>query len=536
MSIYKVAKKETGEACIFVTIQNLENHAVDSSISAPKWMYSIHFVCIGIVRCHVTVKVLNSYVFSSIWIACGLKRKDLVMIDKDYNYLEGKKVAFLTLGCKVNSYETEAMEEMFEQAKAFIVSFDEIADIYVVNTCTVTNIADRKSRQMLHKAKKKNNEAIVIAVGCYVQAAKETLLEDDAIDLVIGNNRKKDIISIVNRYYTDKDAYDILDIADDGFYEELSIQSVKEKTRAYIKIQDGCNQYCSYCIIPYTRGRIRSRKEEDILEEVKRLIENGYQEVVLTGIHISSYGLDTKTVTEQASLRTNDGSMPLLSVLQKLNDLSGLKRIRLGSLEPRIITENFVKTLVSLEKVCPHFHLSLQSGCDATLKRMNRKYTSEEYYQGTMLLSKYYKNPAITTDVIVGFPQETEEEFEMTKKFLEKVGFAQMHIFQYSKRKGTKAEIMTGQVAEDIKRKRSEILVELERKMRRNYLNQFLDKEEEILTEEEIILEGVSYMIGHNQRYARIAFLANKVCSNELVRVKNVGFLTDDILMSEIID
>lgn len=458
------------------------------------------------------------------------------MLDNQYNYLEGKKVAFLTLGCKVNSYETEAMEELFEQASAHIVAFDEIADIYVVNTCTVTNIADRKSRQMLHKAKKKNSEAIVIAVGCYVQAAKEQLLEDDAIDLVIGNNRKKEIISIVNRYYTDQDAYDILDIAEDGFYEELSIQSVKEKTRAYIKIQDGCNQYCSYCIIPYTRGRIRSRNEEDIVEEVKRLLVNGYKEVVLTGIHISSYGLDLKTVSEQASLKTNDGSMPLLALIEKLNELPGLERIRIGSLEPRIITENFVKTLVGLRKVCPHFHLSLQSGCNETLKRMNRKYSSEEYNQGCLILRKYYPNPAITTDIIVGFPQESEEEFEITKDFLNKVGFAQMHIFQYSKRKGTKAEAMTGQISEDIKRRRSEVLIELDKKLRYQFMEQFMNREEEILTEEEIVMEGKPYMLGHNQRYVRIAFPSNYSRTNELVRAKTVGFLTDDILLSEIID
>ena len=458
------------------------------------------------------------------------------MLDNEYNYLEGKKIAFLTLGCTVNSYETEAMEQLFEQANATIVSFDDIADIYVVNTCTVTNIADRKSRQMLHKAKKKNNEAVVIAVGCYVQAAKEVLLEDTAIDLVIGNNRKKDIVSIVNRYYTDKDAYDILDIAEDGYYEELSIQSVKEKTRAYIKIQDGCNQFCSYCIIPYTRGRIRSRKEEDICNEVERLVENGYKEVVLTGIHISSFGLDTKTVTEQASLKALDGSMPLLLLIEKLNSIRGLERIRLGSLEPRIITENFVKTLVSFKKVCPHFHLSLQSGCDETLKRMNRKYSSEEYYQGCQLIRKYYDKPAITTDVIVGFPQETVEEFEITRQFLEKVGFAQMHIFQYSKRKGTKAESMDGQVQEEQKHKRSEVLIDLERRLRKNYLEQFINTEEIILTEEKVTIEGKTYMIGHNQRYVRIALSEENILTNELISVKTVGFLKDDILLSEIID
>lgn len=464
------------------------------------------------------------------------------MIDTEFNYIEGKKVAFLTLGCKVNSYETEAMEQLFDNASAQIVNFDEIADIYVVNTCSVTNIADRKSRQMLHKAKKKNNEAIVIAVGCYVQAAKEALLEDDAIDLVIGNNRKKDIIDIVNRFYSDQDAFDmkdaasIIDIAEDGFYEELSIQSVKEKTRAYIKIQDGCNQFCSYCIIPYTRGRIRSRKQEDVIEEVKRLVANGFKEIVLTGIHISSYGLDTKSVKEQASLQAEDHSMPLLDLMKALNEIDGLERIRFGSLEPRIITEEFVKTLAEIEKICPHFHLSLQSGCDETLKRMNRKYTSEQYYESCELLRKYFDNPAITTDVIVGFPQESEEEFEATEQFLNKVRFAQMHIFQYSKRKGTRAETMEGQVLEEIKRKRSECLIALNKKLRSQYLEEFVGSNEEILTEEEIEIDGINYVIGHNKRYVRIAFPADGTPSNELKMVKTVGFLEGDILLSEIMD
>ena len=464
------------------------------------------------------------------------------MLDTEFNYIEGKKVAFLTLGCKVNSYETEAMEQLFENSKAQIVSFDEIADIYVVNTCSVTNIADRKSRQMLHKAKKKNNEAIVIAVGCYVQAAKEALLEDDAIDLVIGNNRKKDIVTIVNRYYSDQDAYDlkdaasIIDIAEDKFYEELSIQSVKEKTRAYIKIQDGCNQFCSYCIIPYTRGRIRSRKPEDVINEVKRLVENGFKEIVLTGIHISSYGLESKSVKEQASLRADDHSMPLLELMKELNEIKGLERIRFGSLEPRIITEEFVKTLAGLNKICPHFHLSLQSGCDETLKRMNRKYSSEQYYDSCVILRKYFDDPAITTDVIVGFPQESQEEFETTEKFLKKVGFAQMHIFQYSKRKGTKAETMQGQVQEEIKRNRSERLLALNKILRSQYLDKFVGNVEEILTEEEIEIEGKHYVVGHNKRYVRIAFLADGTASNELRMVKTVGYLEGDILLSEIMD
>lgn len=464
------------------------------------------------------------------------------MSENQFNYIEGKKVAFLTLGCKVNSYETEAMEQLFEDAHALLTSFDDTADIYIVNTCSVTNIADRKSRQMLHKAKKKNADSIVIAVGCYVQAAKEELLQDSAVDLVIGNNRKKDIVEIVNRFYSDQDAYDvketssIIDIAEDGFYEELHINSIKEKTRAYIKIQDGCNQFCSYCIIPYTRGRIRSRKQEDVVAEVKRLVEKGFKEIVLTGIHISSYGFDAKSIKEQAQLLAEDNSMPLLELIQELNDIKGLERIRFGSLEPRIITENFIKTLAGMEKVCPHFHLSLQSGCDETLKRMNRKYSCEQYYSGCELIRRYFDKPAITTDVIVGFPQESEEEFDATKAFLEKVSFAQMHIFQYSKRKGTQAERMEGQVPEEMKRRRSEILLDLNRKLRKEYLESFLSKEEEILTEEVITIDGKVYMTGHNKRYVKFVFLDNGTSSNTLKKVKTVGFLGDDIMLSEIID
>ena len=458
------------------------------------------------------------------------------MLSSEFNYIDGKKVAFLTLGCKVNSYETEAMQQMFEKAGASIVDFQEIADIYVVNTCSVTNIADRKSRQMLHKAKKKNNEAIVIAVGCYVQVAKEELLSDSAIDLVIGNNKKKDVISIVNRYFTDQDAYAVIDIAEDGFYEELSIESVKEKTRAYIKIQDGCNQFCSYCIIPYTRGRIRSRGQEEVVNEVTTLVEKGYQEIILTGIHISSYGLEGKSVKEQASLKAEDKSMPLLELILKLFQIDGLHRILLGSLEPRIITEEFVKTLANQEKVCPHFHLSLQSGCNETLKRMNRKYTTDEFFNGCEILRKYYDNPAITTDVIVGFPQETEEEFQETKKFLKKVSFAQMHIFQYSKRKGTKAEAMPGQIPEDIKHKRSEELLDLDKQLRMKYMDQFIDTSEIVLTEELLTIQEETYMVGHNERYIRIAIKSDTIKANTLLHVKTNRYLTDDILLSEIMD
>lgn len=455
---------------------------------------------------------------------------------KNNNNVTGKKVAFLTLGCKVNSYETEAMQQLFLDAGATIVDFEELSDIYVVNTCTVTNIADRKSRQMLHKAKKNNPDSIVIAVGCYVQAAKEALLEDDTVDLVIGNNKKNEIVSLVDEYYKNQSNYAVIDIDQDYEYEELAIAAVTEKTRAYIKIQDGCNQFCSYCIIPYARGRIRSRSEEEIRKEVIRLVENGYQEVVLTGIHLSSYGLETLSVKEQAALLPESGISPLLTLILSLSEIKGLSRIRLSSLEPRIITEEFVKTLASKSKLCPHFHLSLQSGSKETLARMNRKYTPNDYFSRCEIIRKYYENPAITTDVIVGFPGETEEEFEETKAFLEKVQFSQMHIFKYSKRKGTKAESMPNQVPEQIKSKRSDILFELEKKMRTTYLDSFIGTKEIVLTEEETNIEGTKYMIGHTTRYVKVAIPASNLESNKLVNVRITGYLNEDVLLSEIID
>ena len=400
---------------------------------------------------------------------------------------QNKTVAFLTLGCKVNTYETEAMQQLLQNAGYKIVEFHEKADVYIINTCTVTNIADRKSRQMLHKAKKMNPEAIVVAAGCYAQASKDQLEEDLAIDIVIGNNKKKDILEILNDYYKDTGKNEaVININKEQEYEELKIESLTEKNRAYIKIQDGCNQFCSYCIIPYTRGRVRSRKEEDVVAEVNRLVKNGYKEVVLTGIHLSSYGIELKknAAPDQVEDYMKEETMPLLKIIMKLSEIEGLERIRLGSLEPRIITEYFVKILSENKKFCPHFHLSLQSGCDATLKRMNRKYTTEEYYDSCELIRKYFEHPAITTDVIVGFPGETEEEFETTKEFLKKVAFAQMHVFKYSVRKGTRAEVMENQVSDQIKASRSAELLELDEQMNRVYQDGFMGKIEKILIEE----------------------------------------------------
>ena len=366
-----------------------------------------------------------------------------------------KNVALHNLGCKVNSYEIEVMQQKLQEKGYNIVPFDEVADIYIVNTCTVTNIADRKSRQMLHRARQLNPNAIVVAVGCYVQTGREAIEGDDSIDLAIGNNRKKDIVTILEEFLRERGlevpaegrdktlhGTTILDINHTDEYEEMTLRQTAEHTRAYIKIQDGCNQFCSYCAIPYARGRVRSRREEDVLEEIRGLVAAGFKEIVLTGIHISSYGIDFD------GKKAYSGESRLIDLVERIHDLEGLERIRLGSLEPRIVRSEAVRRLSALPKVCPHFHLSLQSGSDTVLKRMNRHYTTGEYYTSVELLRRYFGQPAITTDIIVGFPGETEEEFAQTEAFLEKVCFYEMHIFKYSKREGTTAAAMPGQVPE----------------------------------------------------------------------------------------
>lgn len=415
-----------------------------------------------------------------------------------------RTVAIHSLGCKVNSYEAESMEQLLKQAGYTIVPFDEniTADIYIINTCSVTNIADRKSRQMLHKSKKINPDAIVVAAGCYVNADTKKAAEDNAVDIVLGNNCKINIVEALENYYKDKNNSEmVVDFKEKQEYEELKLDEVSTHTRAYIKIQDGCNQFCSYCIIPYTRGRIRSRDIDEIEEEVTKLVSKGFKEVVLTGIHLTSYGVDN-----------NRGS--LLEVIMRLDKIEGLQRIRLGSLEPRVITEEFAKTLSSSKKICPHFHLSLQSGCDTVLKRMNRKYTTQEYYDKCCILRKYFNNPAITTDVIVGFPQETEEEFEATKVFLEKVHFYEMHIFKYSRRKGTVADRMEGQVDEKVKTQRSAILLELENKMSKEYRQQHIGKTEEVLIEEIISENGKDYFMGFTPDYIRVKIACDTALDN----------------------
>jgi len=420
-----------------------------------------------------------------------------------------KKVALHNLGCKVNAYETEAMQEMLEHAGYEIVPFQEGADIYVINTCTVTNIADRKSRQMLHRARKMNPDAVVVAAGCYVQAQAEKQVIDPCIDIVLGNNKKQDLLTALQAYEeAHGDLREVIDINHTKEYENLHLTKQGEHTRAYIKVQDGCNQFCSYCIIPYARGRVRSRAKEDVVAEVTDLAKNGYQEVVLTGIHLSSYGIDFE----------NEDN--LLSLIRAVHEIEGIKRIRLGSLEPRIITEEFVQAIAALPKMCPHFHLSLQSGCNETLKRMNRRYTSEEFYEKCEILRKYFEKPALTTDVIVGFPQETEEEFERTYEFLKKICFYETHIFKYSKREGTKAAVMQGQIPEQIKAKRSARLIELGEKNRRAYEESFLGKTVEVLVEEKSDVNGKEMWTGHTKEYMKIALESEKNLQNCILNVQ----------------
>ncbi len=462
-----------------------------------------------------------------------------------------KNVALHNLGCKVNSYELDVVQQMLQENGYNIVPFDEIADIYIVNTCTVTNIADRKSRQMLHRAKAKNPNAIVVAVGCYVQTDKEGVVLDESIDLAVGNNRKKDIVQIIEEFLKDRGMLDkpesktlqdttIIDVNQPCDYEEMTLKRTAEHTRAYIKVQDGCNQFCTYCIIPYARGRVRSRRWEDVYQEVQGLVERGYQEIVLTGIHISSYGIDfeeeswqqgiSKEALKSEGRHDYSGASKLIDLVERIHDIEGLKRIRIGSLEPRIITEEFVERLAALPKICPHFHLSLQSGCDATLKRMNRRYTTQEYLHSVKLLRKAFERPAITTDVIVGFPQETEEEFAQTKAFLEEVCFYEMHIFKYSKRKGTIAAGLAGQVPEEIKTKRSNELLQLEKMQSKGYREAYIGKEVEVLFEDSRQVGGKTYQLGHTKDYIRVALEGDISLSNQMKKVFVRGFLADDIL------
>ena len=427
-----------------------------------------------------------------------------------------RKAAFHNLGCKVNSYETEAMQQLLEDAGYEIVPFREGADVYIINTCSVTNVADRKSRQMLHRAKKMNPSAAVVAVGCYVQAAGAELKKDEAVDLIVGNNQKKDLVQILDDYFTDhENSGEILDIGHSQEYEELHIRRIADHTRAFIKVQDGCNQFCSYCIIPYTRGRVRSRRPEDIEHEVRGIAEAGYKEIVLTGIHLSSYGVDFKDEQQEN----------LLTLIKRLDQIPGIERLRLGSLEPRIVTREFAKELARLRTICPHFHLSL--------KRMNRRYNAAEYQACCEILREEFDNPAITTDVIVGFPGETEEEFAETERFLKAIHFYEMHIFKYSRRAGTRAADMPDQVPEGTKSVRSDILLALEKQQSLEYRGRFLGTEEEILLEEPIEIDGTKYMMGHTRQYVKGAVPYEEGLKNKTVKGIFTKALNEEVLLLE---
>lgn len=432
-----------------------------------------------------------------------------------------KTVAYHNLGCKVNAYEMDAMLQALRQKGYEIVPFEEKADIYIVNTCTVTNIADRKSRQMLHKAKKTNPEGIVVAVGCYVQSDAKAVEADKAVDLIIGNNKKKDLIQILENYFDGVQSESVIDIHHTLEYEEMKLTATQEHTRVYIKIQDGCNQFCTYCMIPYARGRVRSRKQSDILAEIKGLVSVGYKEFVLTGIHISSY---------------EGGS--LLELIEAIDVIEGVERIRLGSLEPRIVTAEFADRLAKLKHICPHFHLSLQSGCESVLKRMNRHYTPAEYMEGVKRLRAAFDHPAITTDVIVGFPGETNEEFMQTVAFVKEVNFYEMHIFKYSKRKGTKAAVMPNQVPEPVKAQRSALLQEIENTDSKKFRAYYIGKEVEVLFEEQKEIDGTVYDIGHTREYVKVGIdsrtIDGQMIKNKLLRGKIVGFVNEEMLQMEI--
>lgn len=429
------------------------------------------------------------------------------------------KAALHNLGCKVNAYETEAMQQILEEAGYEIVPFSEYADVYVINTCSVTNMADRKSRQMLHRAKKQNPDAIVVGAGCYVQTKEAQALVDESIDIVIGNNKKHELVPLLREYEAShRKMACVADINHEKqAYEELSLSRTAEHTRAFIKVQDGCNQFCTYCIIPFARGRVRSRELPDVLQEIRTLAKSGYREVVLTGIHLSSYGVDN--------------GESLLHLIEAVHELEGIERIRLGSLEPRIVTDAFAKRLSELPKICPHFHLSLQSGCDTVLSRMNRRYDTAEYEVGCALLRRYFEHPAITTDVIVGFPGETDEEFETTERYLERIHFYEMHIFQYSRREGTKAAAMPDQVPEAVKKERSEKLLALGHRMSEEFRRYYLSRQVTALLEEEFLYDGKRYYTGYTKEYVKVAVETKKDLSNTFVTGTLKTQLTEDVYL-----
>ena len=444
-----------------------------------------------------------------------------------------KTIAFHNLGCKVNAYETEIMLQNAQSAGYEIVQFSQISDVYVINTCTVTNIADRKSRQMLHRAKKLNPDSIVVAVGCYVQTGSDALLKDPLVDICIGNNHKSELIPIIEDYAKGRSEKKIVmdDIGVPSSYEDMTLGSLSDRVRTFVKIQDGCNQFCTYCAIPLARGRVRSRRDEDICEEIRGLVEKGCSEIVLTGIHVGSYGID---LDEKGSTSGDyGGKSRLVDLVEKIAEIPGLDRIRLGSVEPRIITEENAERLSKLKNLCPHFHLSLQSGCDATLKRMNRHYTTDEYYRSVLCLRKYFDDPAITTDVIAGFPGETDEEFEETLAFVKKVGFADMHIFKFSPRKNTKAAQMPGKVSEEVKNERSSKLIDTQIKMTGEYMKRHIGRTEKVLIEEQQVIFGKKYMTGHTPDYIMTAVSDTSLSPGDVADLKLTGILTEEIMSAE---
>ncbi len=416
-----------------------------------------------------------------------------------------KKVSFITLGCKVNQYETNAMTQQFIDAKYEVVENDEKADVYVVNTCTVTNMSDRKSRQMLRKVKELNRDSVVVACGCYAQVARNEVEAIEEIDLVLGNNEKKDIVEYIEKYKLDRHVkIEIDDIMEQKEFLDFGEVIYTENTRAVIKVQDGCDRYCSYCIIPYARGRVRSRRPESVIQEIEKIVKTGIKEIVITGIHIASYGKDFKE------------DYKIIDLLEELNKIKGIERIRLGSLEPLLITREFLERLIKLNKVCNHFHLSLQSGCDNTLKKMNRRYTTEEFRNIVKLLREYYLDVMLTTDIIVGFPGESEEDFNITYEFLKKIKFYQMHVFKYSPRKGTKAAEMINQIDGNVKEERSKKLLELSNKNQKEYNEELIGKELEILFEEE---KNGEY-IGHTNNFIPVHVKSKENLKNQIVNVK----------------
>ena len=415
--------------------------------------------------------------------------------------MEKLKVAFCSLGCKVNQYETNAMAQKFIEHGYSVVDFEEPADIYIVNTCTVTSIADKKSRQMLRRAKEHNENSIVVACGCYAQVAAKEIEKIEDVNLVIGNNEKNDIIEIIEKYRADNKVNEIVsDVMYKEEYVEFGPTTYTEKTRAVIKVQDGCDRFCSYCLIPFARGHIRSRSIDNVIEEVKKVVDDGFKEVVITGIHVASYGRDFK-----------DGTT-LIDLLEEINGVEGLQRIRLSSIEPIIMTDDFIERLSKLDKICDHFHLSLQSGCTETLKRMNRRYTAEEFFEATNRLRAKFPNAALTTDIIVGFPGETVEEFNETYEFLKKIKFYHMHVFKYSPRKGTKAAVMPNQVDSKIKEIRSKKLIELSDESELEYNKSYIGKKVQVLFEE----KDNGYYKGHTKNYMVVKYRTDEGLENKI--------------------